>query len=199
MREILDYFGGGLSVGVFRISTSREFISVGKSLPGLFGYSKKEFLNLTFDQPLADPFMYTHLKLKFRKHHELCNERILMIRKDGANFWAHLTVRLVEERGKKFAAGIIEDITAVVTMENHLKGVENEYQRTRYELDRFIYSASHDIRSPISSILGLINIMKLDYTDYKSKKFIELMEVSAHRLDRFVIDLSSFAENSRGH
>jgi PAS domain S-box-containing protein len=165
---------------------------------GLFGYSREEFLVLTFDQLLADPFMFTHLKLKFvQQQNQLSEERILMIRKDGTNFWAHFSAKLVKEKESEWIAGFVEDITAAITMENQLKDLENDHQRTQYELDRFIYSASHDIRSPVCSILGLINIMKLDYTDSKSRKFIELLEVSAQRLDRFVVDLGSFAENSR--
>lgn len=197
MNDLLNLFEDNLKVGVFRICRSGKFKTIGNSLPGLFRYSRKEFLHVTAEQLLADPFMFTHLKLKFSQHNELHNERILLMRKDSSNFWANLNVKLVNEKGKEHLAGCIEDISTVVSLENRLKDAENDYERSRYELDRFIYSASHDIRSPISSILGLINIMKLDYTDSKSKKFIELLEVSAHRLDRFVIELSSFAENSR--
>lgn len=197
MKDTLDYFEDEVHTGVFRISTDCKFISVSKSLPALFGYSYKEFLQLACEELLADPYMITHLKLKFSQHQELHNERILMIRRDRTNFWVQLTLKSVTERGKTFIAGFMEDATQVVILENRLKDAENDYERSKYELDRFIYSASHDIRSPISSILGLINIMKMDYTDNKSKKFIELLEVSAQRLDRFVIDLSTFAENSR--
>ena len=31
------------------------------------------------------------------------------------------------------------------------------------ELDRFVYSASHDLRAPLTSLLGLINIAQTDH------------------------------------
>lgn len=49
----------------------------------------------------------------------------------------------------------------------------NELIKINGELDRFIYSTSHDLRAPLSSILGLINLAELtndpnDLTQYHS-------------------------------
>ena len=43
---------------------------------------------------------------------------------------------------------------------NALELVENNklLSKTNTELDRFVYSTSHDLRAPFSSIMGLINI-----------------------------------------
>ncbi|MDH5476578.1 MAG: hypothetical protein OEX22_12850, partial [Cyclobacteriaceae bacterium] len=44
----------------------------------------------------------------------------------------------------------------------------NEFlKKTNDELDHFVYSASHDLKAPLSSILGLINIAKLEVKEDK--------------------------------
>ena len=37
-----------------------------------------------------------------------------------------------------------------------------ELKKTNSELDRFVYSASHDLRAPLSSVLGLISLIELE-------------------------------------
>src|SRR5688500_8686559 len=39
----------------------------------------------------------------------------------------------------------------------------DQLQKANAELDRFVYSASHDLRAPLSSLLGLIEVAKLDH------------------------------------
>jgi signal transduction histidine kinase len=65
------------------------------------------------------------------------------------------------------------------------------------ELDHFIYSASHDIRSPIATTMGIINLMRLDLHDDISKKYIGMMDASLAKLERFVRELTGFGKNSK--
>lgn len=197
MNSILNLLGDKIDVGFFKVSSYGRILSISSSVPRLFGYTQNEFMKIKFEDLFADPFMKTHLMLKLAQATELQEERILLRKQNGKNFWSKLVIQSGIEKEQPIFVGLIEDISTVVQLEDNLRKSENDYQRAKSELDRFIYSASHDIRSPVSSILGLINIMKLDYTDEKSQKFIELLEVSVKRLDRFITELSSFAENSQ--
>jgi signal transduction histidine kinase len=58
-----------------------------------------------------------------------------------------------------------------------------------HELKTFMYRASHDIRGPVSSIKGLINIAKIENESAEMKKLIYMMDVSAEKLDKILIDL----------
>jgi signal transduction histidine kinase len=57
------------------------------------------------------------------------------------------------------------------------------------ELKTFMYRASHDIRGPVSSIRGLINVAKIESYQGELKKLIYMMDVSAEKLDKILIDL----------
>jgi PAS domain S-box-containing protein len=81
--------------------------------------------------------------------------------------------------------GFIEGmITDVSERRKHLK----ELEHLKAELDSFLYRASHDIRSPIATILGLLNLVKMegsisnifDYTDKITERIKHLDDLLAN-------------------
>ncbi|QCK15104.1 sensor histidine kinase [Mangrovivirga cuniculi] len=73
----------------------------------------------------------------------------------------------------------------------------HELQKTNQELDRFVYSASHDLSAPLKSLLGLINVAKLDTKDNQMIQYLQLMEKSVHKLDEFIVEIINFSRNTR--
>lgn len=70
-------------------------------------------------------------------------------------------------------------------------------EKTNLELDNFVYCASHDIRSPLTSILGLINIASITSDKREIDKCLHLMKSRVHRLDEFIEDILDFSRNLR--
>ena len=72
-----------------------------------------------------------------------------------------------------------------------------ELRKLNTELDSFVYSVSHDLRAPLSSILGLISISKID-TDRKNlPEYLNKIESSVHKLDTFIKEIISYSRNVR--
>ncbi|MCU0429764.1 MAG: PAS domain S-box protein [Cytophagaceae bacterium] len=69
--------------------------------------------------------------------------------------------------------------------------------QTNFELDSFVYRASHDLRAPLRSILGLTSIIRTEANETEKKRYLGLIEKSAHKLDNFISDLINFSRNSR--
>lgn len=65
------------------------------------------------------------------------------------------------------------------------------------ELDRFVYSVSHDLRSPIASMLGLVNLSKMEKDLAMLKYYEELKEKSLLKLDSFIRDILDYSRNTR--
>lgn len=65
------------------------------------------------------------------------------------------------------------------------------------ELDRFVYSASHDLRSPITSLKGLIEITQLEDDIDQIKNYLGLMHKSLTKQDQFIIDIIDYSKNKR--
>ncbi|MEO1051640.1 MAG: HAMP domain-containing sensor histidine kinase [Bacteroidota bacterium] len=70
-------------------------------------------------------------------------------------------------------------------------------EKANKELDQFAYSTSHDLRAPLASVLGLINITKLESNPEKTRQYLTLMEDRINNLDNFIKDITNYSRNSR--
>jgi signal transduction histidine kinase/ligand-binding sensor domain-containing protein len=72
-----------------------------------------------------------------------------------------------------------------------------ELQKVNTELDRFVYSASHDLRAPLTSILGLVKLTRLDGDPVNRLQYLDMVEKSIHKLDGFIHDIINYSRNAR--
>lgn len=65
------------------------------------------------------------------------------------------------------------------------------------ELDSFMYSTSHDLRSPIASILGITNVARLELTDETSLRYMGMIEDRIKRLDSVISDILKLSRSKK--
>lgn len=82
---------------------------------------------------------------------------------------------------------------------NALKLIENNslLTKTNAELDRFVYSTSHDLRAPLTSVMGLINITERTKNPDEINKYLGMMKDRVNSLDRFIKDITDYSRNNR--
>jgi signal transduction histidine kinase len=70
--------------------------------------------------------------------------------------------------------------------------------KTRAELEFLIYSISHDLRSPILSVKGLLMLIKdFEKLNPESSNYLQMAEGSVDRLDQNIYDILDFANNAK--
>jgi PAS domain S-box-containing protein len=89
------------------------------------------------------------------------------------------------------------DITNQTRTEDLLKRQNEELIKINSELDRFVYSASHDLRAPLMSVKGLLNMIKLDPEKKNADQYLALIEKSVNKLDHFISDIIHYSRNAR--
>ncbi len=100
---------------------------------------------------------------------------------------------------------ISKDITNKVHTENRAKRLNVELakqnktiKKVNAELDQFVYSVSHDLRAPLTSMLGLVNLSKLKDTNRKDLLgYMSRIGQSAEKLDGFIMDILNYSRNAR--
>ncbi|WP_214073818.1 hybrid sensor histidine kinase/response regulator [Mucilaginibacter sp. dw_454] len=82
---------------------------------------------------------------------------------------------------------------------NSMLAIKNdELQRAYSELDKFAYSVSHDIRGPLSGILGAINVARDMHDIAEMREMLFLMEKSLKKLDTYILSMHDYYSLQRG-
>lgn len=72
-----------------------------------------------------------------------------------------------------------------------------QLEKVNSELDRFVYSVSHDLRAPLSSISGLIQLSEKSSDLKEVTEYLDLMKGRIVRLEQFIRDIINFSRNAR--
>ena len=72
-----------------------------------------------------------------------------------------------------------------------------DLRKSNEELDNFVYRVSHDIRAPLSSVLGLVELMEIEKDSPQLSEYLKMATQSINKLDGFVKDILDYSRNSR--
>lgn len=97
------------------------------------------------------------------------------------------------------AASMIGSAIERQISEERLQEQFKELKKTNQELDLFVYSVSHDLRAPLASILGLINIAYKEDLNLTQRNYLIRMRESVHKLNVFIKEVLDYSQNSRTH
>lgn len=124
---------------------------------------------------------------------------IINYKKDGTPFWASIEVQPISDKTGKVVqfVAIESDITERIATSQALMDRNEDLLKINAELDRFVYSASHDLRAPISSLLGLIEVARLEKDIDNMTKLLDMQKKSLLRLDQFIKDIVDHSRNTR--
>lgn len=83
--------------------------------------------------------------------------------------------------------------------ERTLRKQNEELVKINKELDSFVYSVSHNLRAPLMSVLGLINLVQLENKngDEVMLGYFEMMQHSIHKLDETLKEILDYSRNAR--
>ena len=90
------------------------------------------------------------------------------------------------------------DISELKKVQEAVNRKNEELRKINAELDNFVYSISHDLRSPLLSIKGIVSLIThSSEIDEKTRKYLEMVDGSATRLDGTIQEILEYSRNSR--
>ena len=111
------------------------------------------------------------------------NDQIILQRED---------LRLAKQKLNE----INEQLEAIVDQRTKkLEETIKQLDKTVTELDRFVYSASHDLSAPLKSVLGLVQIARLEKEGDRLAEYYNHIEFSVQKLDRVIKSMVEFSRN----
>lgn len=179
-------------------------IYANESFAKMTGYSISELVGKTpsiFQGAFSDKAELSRLNEALRKQ-QPCEVNTISYKKNGEKFWANISVSpLSDENGvvSHFIA-IQRDITEKKKAEMEFKLFADDLFKRNQELEQFGYVVSHNLRSPVANIMGMIDTLRLYIDDQETiQKCADSLKFSVIRLDDVIRDISkilSITDNS---
>jgi PAS domain S-box-containing protein len=195
-ENILRTINENLREAVFRSHIEGGLVYVNQAFVELFGYDSEEEV---FKTPSENFYADTQIRERLAQHilsnGSIKSEEVLYKRKDGTSFWGLLSSAVSADRvGNQYYDGTLIDISRQKRIEESLREANEMLEKTNSELDRFVYSASHDLRAPLRSLLGLVQLIEMEKD---GRAYTNLMRESINKLDDFIKDIVDYSRNSR--
>jgi PAS domain S-box-containing protein len=179
-----------------------RLVLVNDAMESMLGYSKEELLkrdlgSISVSEDMPENWALRRKLLSGEADHFQMNKRLL--HKNGNVHHTLLKASLMRNSlGKPtHFLGQVVDITDLKKAEEALTRQNHELAKINAELDRFVYSTSHDLRAPLTSLLGLVNLMEGESLSGDAREYLRMMRTSIGRMDAFISEITDYSRNAR--
>lgn len=147
-------------IGILIIDRQMKWQFVNQRFCDITGYSRDELAGKTF----LDITFKDDIELNLHLYHQLLRGDIneytyekRYVRKNGQILWVRLAVAAVHAEGAYSHMVVsVEDIDAT-------KKNQRMLEQKNDELDTLFYKASHDLKSPVTTLVGLCHLLRLEH------------------------------------
>lgn len=136
-----------------------------------------------FRGPATDPDTAKAIDQAYREKTEYECE-ILNYTNEGEPFWVHLTMNPIENSDYFISVG--KDITDRKEKQQKIKQAQLEAEKNARDKQDIISVLSHDMKSPLTSMLGSIDILKEMGLNQEQLEVLDMMELASNNMLRLV-------------
>jgi PAS domain S-box-containing protein len=204
VSQVRDY-------AIFRIDTRGIPSSWNEGVKNVLGFAEADFLG----QPISDRIFTPEdiaegipgyeMKEAIRKGE--CTSDRWMRRFDGSRFYATgITTALRDSSGallgfSKVMRDDTERIEATQSLERTVAARTADLSRINEQLEAFVYSVAHDLRSPLRAMVGFADLLLQRYSarlDDTGKQMLSRIQTSSQFMDKLLLDLLEYGRSTTG-
>lgn len=105
--------------------------------------------------------------------------------------WMLANTKLTERKTKVVC---LVSLTDQKRLEDALTKTLQSLRASNDHLQHFLQGATHDLKAPLASLLGLIDIFQDEDDEAEKEVYLQLMEKSIHRLNEFVHEIVDYSK-----
>lgn len=176
-----------------------RFIEVNESFTRVSGYQRSEALGVSslelglWDDPAERERFVAAL------HHQgaISNLEVSMRHSSGRQIQCLMSAQVIEFDGEPNLLMIVRDITDRRQAEEERKAMLRELEARNAELERYAYTLSHDLKSPLVTIRGFLGMLERDLAAGKAdqvERHLQRIDHATGTMTRLVEDLLAFLQ-----
>lgn len=192
-----------------------KIIAINRAAESLTGYSRREVVGERFEVMIAPEARHqlqdsirAHLGGSAAQHYELP-----ILSKSGTVRFLEVSTRIVYKRGRPYGVqGIGRDVTERKLAQQRLEESARELTRKNEDLstalrlaqeatqmkEQFLANTSHELRTPMNGIMGMIDLLKETRLDAEQREYAEVVSQCANDLLTIINDLLDMSRIEAG-
>jgi PAS domain S-box-containing protein len=200
------------------INSSGKIIDWNVRAEKMFGWTYENAIGRELAETIVPP-QFREAHRKGLKHFFTTGEGLVLnqlvelsaIRSDGSEFPIELSISVIKTDGTDTFCGFITDITERKRAEEAIRLFNQKLEQmvadrtqeleiANKELEAFSYSVSHDLRAPLRSIHGYMNIFSEEYSDKvddEARRLIDIILKNSQKMGQLIDDLLAFSHLGR--
>lgn len=193
----------GTEAGIYEWDIATNKLYASSRYKYLLGYDPDEDLDIDMEtyKSLIHPDNRSSFANNVKnavEHGTRYQNELRIKRKNGSYRWfLDSGIVSIKNGTEKLAVGSIIDINNRKKAERQLLDKNTELEKTNEELDRFVYRASHDMRAPLSTLLGLLNLAKTTKKAPELEEYHDMMTNRINIMDGFIKEVTDYSRNAR--
>jgi PAS domain S-box-containing protein len=123
-----------------------------------------------------------------------------LLSKDGSLLYTETVKFPIYDNSNELigVGGITYDITEMAIREKELKEAKQIAEVAASSQERFLASMSHDMRTPLNGVVGMINLLEQTPLSTEQKEYLEAMKVSSYNLRVLINDILDISKIQAG-
>jgi PAS domain S-box-containing protein len=189
---------------VFVNNLDGDFIDANSAALNLLGYKKEDIRSLNYALLLSEEQLSKSVKVLEEIVETGSQKELLELklrRKDGKSVHVETKGSLIYRDGKPYAVqGIARDITDRREAERDRELLLAELEAKNKELESFVYSITHDLKTPLVSLQGFSSLLQRqlhDQLDEEGKHYMERIQDNVAHMDSLISDLLELSRIGR--
>ncbi len=191
LRAILDTSPDGVVV----VGRNRQITYVNPAAEQLLDHPQAEILGKPVDRFVRRCEALDRIADALRPAHPVQGEDLLLRRRDGTTICVSVSASLLRLRdGSDIGAvAYLRDVT-------ERRQTEEDLARSNAQLEHYVDAVSHDLRSPLVSLLGFSRLLREDFgtrLDDKGRHFLDRIEQAGRTMESLIHDLLELSRIGR--
>ena len=191
LRAILDSSPDGVVI----IGRNRRITYVNPAAEQLFDRPEQEIAGKAIDLYIQRCEGLDRIAEKLRPGHPVRGQDLELRRRDGTVICVSVSASLLRLRDgtDMGAVAYLRDVT-------ERRRTEEDLARSNAQLEHYVDAVSHDLRSPLVSLLGFSRLLREDYgarIDEKGRHFLDRIEQAGRTMESLIHDLLELSRIGR--
>lgn len=196
-----DHFGRiieAIPIGILMVDSRGSIRLCNRELEKLFGYQRAELFGQKMEVLVPQRFRQTHVVSRdafFAKPETRqmgAGRELFGLRRDGTEIPVEIGLNPHQTAEGDFILASVVDISVRKSLEEIVRRSTEAIQQKNQEMEQFVYTVSHDLKSPLVTISGFLSVLKEDLQTQRYDRVSDSMmrlERASRRMEQLINDL----------